>query len=260
MSTEWDACTDPARLLALASVGSDRKHRLFACACVRRVWHLMPEGYEDWRLAVEKAEEHADGLLTVAEMWNHAILSRLKAEMEWGQRWLFHAGAAARAASNWSDAEGLWCHRLEGCVGFSVGMATAAAEDAAFAAAHHAALPTWTGQDVLYLPDERPDDAAWLAALNAEQARQADLVHDIFPRPASDHPSLTWNDTTIQRLAEAAYESRLLPSGQLDPVRLGILADALEEAGGDTALLEHLRGRGPHVRGCAVVDLLTGRE
>jgi hypothetical protein len=28
----------------------------------------------------------------------------------------------------------------------------------------------------------------------------------------------------------------------------------------DGGLLEHLRGPGPHVRGCHVVDLLTGRE
>jgi hypothetical protein len=39
-----------------------------------------------------------------------------------------------------------------------------------------------------------------------------------------------------------------------------VLADALEEAGADAALLDHLRGPAPHVRGCHVVDLLTSRE
>jgi hypothetical protein len=40
-----------------------------------------------------------------------------------------------------------------------------------------------------------------------------------------------------------------------------ILADALEEAGcTDAAILSHLRGPGPHVRGCWVVDLLLGKE
>jgi hypothetical protein len=39
-----------------------------------------------------------------------------------------------------------------------------------------------------------------------------------------------------------------------------VLADALEEAGCDDAyLLSHLRGPGPHAKGCFVIDLLKGR-
>jgi hypothetical protein len=53
----------------------------------------------------------------------------------------------------------------------------------------------------------------------------------------------------------------MIPAGTLDKDRLAVLADALEDAGCDDAvLLDHLRGPGPHVRGCFVVDLLTGRE
>ncbi len=64
----------------------------------------------------------------------------------------------------------------------------------------------------------------------------------------------------MQALANAAYAERILPSGQLDPQRLAVLADALEEAGGaDPDLLGHLRSALPHIRGCWVVDLLTGR-
>lgn len=62
-------------------------------------------------------------------------------------------------------------------------------------------------------------------------------------------------------LAQAAYDERRLPSGHLDPTRLAIVADALEEDGCDDGeLLQHLRGPGPHVRGCWVVDLLLGKE
>jgi hypothetical protein len=50
-----------------------------------------------------------------------------------------------------------------------------------------------------------------------------------------------------------------LPSGHLNHDRLVVLADALEEAGADAFLVEHLRGPGPHVRGCFVVDMLTNR-
>jgi hypothetical protein len=49
--------------------------------------------------------------------------------------------------------------------------------------------------------------------------------------------------------------------GTLDPDHLAILADALEDAGADNVdLLAHLRGPGPHVRGCWCVDLLLGKE
>ena len=61
-------------------------------------------------------------------------------------------------------------------------------------------------------------------------------------------------------LAHAAYDERTLPSGHLDPARLAVLSDALEDAGcTDAAVLGHLRGPGPHVRGCHVLDLLLGR-
>ena len=71
-----------------------------------------------------------------------------------------------------------------------------------------------------------------------------------------------WNDSLVPRMANAIYEERALPEGQLDPARLAILGDALEDAGcpADHELLQHLRAPGPHVRGCWVVDLLTGRE
>jgi len=40
-----------------------------------------------------------------------------------------------------------------------------------------------------------------------------------------------------------------------------VLADALEEAGcAETALLDHLRAPGPHVRGCWALDHILGRS
>jgi hypothetical protein len=88
------------------------------------------------------------------------------------------------------------------------------------------------------------------------------LARDIFGnpfRPASVEPE--WITPTITNLATAAYDERVLPSGELDPARLAVLADALEEAGCDNAdILSHLRSPGPHVRGCWVVDLLLGKE
>ena len=91
------------------------------------------------------------------------------------------------------------------------------------------------------------------------------LLRDIFGplsfRKVTIDPTWNvWNDGTVKKLAQAAYEKRSLPDGTLDLARLAVLADALEEAGcSDEEILGHLRGPGPHVRGCHVIDLLLGR-
>src|SRR5262249_54030316 len=76
-------------------------------------------------------------------------------------------------------------------------------------------------------------------------------------RPVATDPS--WLTPEVQSLAEGVYNERL-PNATLDPVRLGVLADALEEVGAARVLLDHLRSLGPHVRGCWPLDLLTRRE
>ncbi|HKB40626.1 MAG TPA: hypothetical protein VKD72_29640, partial [Gemmataceae bacterium] len=51
------------------------------------------------------------------------------------------------------------------------------------------------------------------------------------------------------------------PCRHARPARLAVLADALEDAGcSDADLLSHLRGSGPHVRGCWAVDLILGKQ
>jgi hypothetical protein len=70
-----------------------------------------------------------------------------------------------------------------------------------------------------------------------------------------------WVTPTVAGLAQAAYDERLLPEGDLDPARLAVLADTLEEAGCSVPdILAHLRGPGPHVRGCWAVDLILGKQ
>jgi hypothetical protein len=89
----------------------------------------------------------------------------------------------------------------------------------------------------------------------------SNLVRELFGNPFRPLPPLpTWHDGLVVRLAQAAYEERLLPSGHLDPARLAVLADALLDAGcTEAALLGHLRGDGPHCRGCFAVDVLLGK-
>jgi hypothetical protein len=118
----------------------------------------------------------------------------------------------------------------------------------------------------LYLANE----AGWRGAIDglardAARAAQCALLRDLFRNPFSprtdlDPPPGSWGGGLIPCLARAAYEERVLPQGTLDNGRLAVLADALEEAGCQSAeLLNHLRGPGVHVRGCWAVDWVLGR-
>jgi hypothetical protein len=64
---EWLACTDPAPMFGLLhGKASDRKLRLFAVACCRRIWNLIPNGA--CRQAVEISERYADGAMRSTEL------------------------------------------------------------------------------------------------------------------------------------------------------------------------------------------------
>lgn len=88
------------------------------------------------------------------------------------------------------------------------------------------------------------------------------MLRDIVGNPFRPCSPLTDSDCLIKNAAQAAYEERDLPSGHLQRDRLLVLADMLEERGlvGDSELLRHLRGDGPHWRGCWGIDLVLGRS
>jgi hypothetical protein len=100
-----------------------------------------------------------------------------------------------------------------------------------------------------------------LGAGNSEQAAQVAILRCIFGNPFRPVTlDRAWQSPQVVALAQAAYDDRELPAGTLDVARLAVLADALEEAGCDRPdLLGHLRGPGPHVRGCWAVDLVLGK-
>jgi hypothetical protein len=70
---EWLACIDPQTMLGVfinEKRSSNRKLHLFACACVRRIWHLLTD--ERIQLVVEMSEQSADGLISpdsIDETW-----------------------------------------------------------------------------------------------------------------------------------------------------------------------------------------------
>jgi hypothetical protein len=63
---EWLTSTNPAPLWwFVEGKVSNRRLRLVACACCRRIWHLLSDGRN--RQLVETAEKLADGLVTMEE-------------------------------------------------------------------------------------------------------------------------------------------------------------------------------------------------
>jgi hypothetical protein len=219
---EWLTCTDPTSMLAhLVAAASDRKLRLFAVACCRRIWEAMAD--ERSQRAVVVAEQYADGLCDFREV--HEARDA--------------AGAAVEKASGTRYAPPAHC----GMSTLGPVAHTAAANCAYFAAV--TVLPA--GHDEEYWLDE---------AYVGEGEAQVALLRDIFGnpfRPVTVDPA--WLTSTVVALAKSIYESR-------DFSAVPILADALQDAGCDNdAILTHCRDTAlTHVRGCWVVDLLTGRS
>lgn len=102
----------------------------------------------------------------------------------------------------------------------------------------------------------------------------ASLLRDLVGNPFHSPSPPKARTLDVLAVAHAAYDYRCA-DGVLDPARLAVLADALEEAGCDELmLLEHLRNVAPcpgliyakgtaphpHVRGCWALDLVLGKE
>ena len=223
---EWLACAHPWKILKLLRrKTSDRKVRLFACACCRRAWSQIRPSLG--QKAVEVAEQYADGAVDAGVL---AATRAAAIEMGRGVSW-----GPAFVAACWSANPG-----------------RSTVEKVASNLAKHMAV---------FIASAR-SGKRWKAAKDQESLAQATLLREILGnpfRPVTVDPD--WQTPTVRALAQAAYDNRELPAGTLDPARLAVLADALEEAGcTDPTILGHLRGLGPHVRGCFAVDLLLGKR
>jgi hypothetical protein len=94
----------------------------------------------------------------------------------------------------------------------------------------------------------------------SEKARQLSLLRDIF----NPFRQITLNPAALtpvmKSMAQAVYDKRILPSGELEPSRLEELANALSADGADCEIVGHLREPGPHVRGCWAVDMVLRKS
>ncbi len=247
--SQWLKCRSPQKMLQFLrdrrKVG-ERKLRLLACACCRRVWHLLPT--EESRHAVVVAERFADGLAGEEALTAARHQAQRPARDAAARHIRKFPGSAGRAAATLRGRHAY--NRLYEAYGEPSG------RGALLEAVRELGLSVGAALD--------PRDA-YLEAQARETAEQPALIRDLFGplpfREVSVAPSvLTWNDGCVVKLAQAAYEEHSLPDGTLEETRLAVLADALEEAGvTDGLLLEHLRGPGPHARGCFVLDTILGR-
>jgi hypothetical protein len=133
---------------------------------------------------------------------------------------------------------------------------------AAVAAQYTAAVPGEFGPDPLALAAEAVAACSRHASYSAADTDfQAGLLREVFGnpfRPATIRPGCV--KQVAMALAPAGFKERALPSGEFDPARLSVLADALEEAGcADPDLLGHLRAPGAQVRECCALDLILGK-
>ena len=88
-----------------------------------------------------------------------------------------------------------------------------------------------------------------------ELAHQAALVREVLGNPFRpvNFPR-SWRTDTAVALASEMYASG-------DFSAMPILADARQDAGCDNPdVLDYCHGRGPHVRGCWVLDLVLGKS
>jgi hypothetical protein len=256
---EWLACTEPAIMLgSLEGQASDRKLRLLAVACCRRTWHLLPDARV--RGAIEVAERFADGLATAQEWqasWATAHAAARDADDAYGATGSAAIGDAdaeeGRRAAAWAAIVGRAAtHAARNAFDSTASFAAKTASAAASHAAEYAAAAAANTTEYAFRAKARGDE-------RAEHCRLLRCVVGNPFRPVALNPA--WLTPDVLALAQAASEERQLPEGALDPDRLRLLADALEDAGCTNAdILGHLRGPGPHVRGCWAVDLVLGKS
>jgi hypothetical protein len=219
---EWLTSEDPWPMLEfLKGKASERKIRLFACACCRRIWDLITE--ERHRKAVELVEQYVEGIAN-AEALGDAFRNAFRDNAPSGQDCA--AAAASRTAYTPFDV------RMAGVVSYDAAKAIAKAADKRFYA-----------------------EGYNCPLRDTERAVQAHLLRDSVGNPFRPVTvDVSFVKGFVTAIANGVYDQRAFDG-------MPILADALEDAGcADPEILEHCRGPGPHVRGCWVVDLLLGKS
>jgi hypothetical protein len=229
---------------------SERKLRLFACACVRRA--VTVNTFNWLGNAIESAERAADGRAD----WRaaRAALPVPSGDISAPD---FAPRRPLEAIYDAFDA----IVREEAVEGDAFPWVNSAAVHTLYATARgitiHAYHAYARAREEKTEVVESPEDFERTHE-TAERKRQAAYARCIFGNPF--HPIilnpawLSWHGGLPVSMTQRMYDSR-------DFADMPVLADALEEAGcQDQDILTHCRSGSEHVRGCWVVDLLLGKE
>jgi len=208
---------------------SDRKARLFAVACCYTYQHLIID--QRCRKAVEVSERFADGLATKRQLAQARTKLNAKTRGQIREQIRRTAIADGRTGQDAEECAANWA------------LAWDLARDCAIADAWNAAAHCYFTADIGGGPGA------------AVKSHLSEFLRDIVGNPFRGvklDPS--WLTANVVDLANTIYEERAFD-------RLPILADALMDAGcADETILKHCRSKGPHVRGCWVVDLILGKQ
>jgi hypothetical protein len=244
---------------------SERKLRLFAVACCRLVAKLLPP--DPCRVAVEMSERFADGRASHADLEGsrtdvNDVPPARRTRLGDGNSHAFSAALHVASAD---------FHDIGPAMRVAEDTANLGIEDVLHGEDAHAWFRRWAATrtiDVASNPEALNEAVREYRTLALAQwcPQQGHLLRDIIGNPFRAAPAIDplWlarDNGLVTSLAQAAYKERALPSGHLDVAQLAVLADALTDAGcAEPDLLGHLRGPGPHVRGCFVLDLLLSKE
>jgi hypothetical protein len=201
---EWLACAEPWPMLeVLRDKASERKLRLFGCACCRRIWHLLPE------------QANRDLVAAVEDCPNVSLPDpKLNAAID----------ASSQHERKVGNDRGYWAVKSLG-------------------RSYSKLTPLDAAAVVAWLAGRRTDNVA------TERTSQADLLRDIFGNPFRTLPP---PPEAIAPLAEEIY------AGAWD--RMPLLGEWLQEHGFWAEGEHGLDPNAKHVKGCWVVDWVTGRK
>ncbi len=241
---------------------SNRKLRLFASGCARRVWNILEERS---RKVVEVSERYADGMADLTAL--AAALERVRRYREaipsFEEAGYLHSLGEVDNYGYWRCRRPLEESAAEFVSGLGPGLeAETVAQTAVLLAAGLARADAWEtglmGGEEEFVNSRARDaqgDAAYQLRWVEEMHGQAALFRDIFGNPFRPViANSSWLTPKTSKLAQTIYDERRF---QDTPD----LANALEDAGCMIwEILDHCQGPGPHVRGCWVVDLVLGKS
>jgi hypothetical protein len=239
------ACTEPTPMLEFLRTqrtASERKLRLFAAACCRRVWDWLGEKS---RRAIEGLELHLDGVATAEKL----RLAAAGAYEDWLEEFgTHHPSNAAYSAVTFQK---VTSHEV--ACGVAAEIAEAVRCEASISKG--ISLQGWPPPQVANPAVRQVCIEAGNRAMTDEWVVQCNLLREIFHGPRSAiYFRSHWRTAIVLSLASGSYENKAFDS-------LPGIANALEEAGCDSpGILNHCRSEGPHILGCWVIDLVLGRE